>query len=172
MSSSSSSSVSSISSSASSASSSSSSSLSVPQFILKWGTLGTGDGQFNRPVGVAVDSNRNVYVVDSGGHNSSGNYRIQKFDASGNFISKWGNAGTGNGLLTGAKGIAIDANDNIYVGTLSEYGVEYIQKFDSSGNFIARIGDPMTGLRSLMGVPLSLILLLMETEIYMLLMQV
>ena len=139
------------SSSSSSQSSSSQSTSSVPQFILKWGTLGTGDGQFNRPVGVAVDSNRNVYVVDSGGHNSSGNYRIQKFDASGNFISKWGNAGTGNGLLTGAKGIAIDANDNIYVGTLSEYGVEYIQKFDSSGNFIARIGDPMTGLRSLMG---------------------
>ena len=52
------------------------------------------------------------------------------------------------GCHRGAKGIAIDANDNIYVGTLSEYGVR-LYKFDSSGNFVARIGDPMTGLRSL-----------------------
>jgi len=32
-----------------------------PRFITKWGTEGEGDGQFNLPHGVAVDSSGNVY---------------------------------------------------------------------------------------------------------------
>ena len=42
-------------------------------FITKWGSLGTGTGQFNGPSGVAVASTDHVYVVDRG------NNRIQKF---------------------------------------------------------------------------------------------
>ena len=42
-------------------------------FLLKWGSFGTGDGQFARPRGNAVDSSGNVYVVDAYNH------RIQKF---------------------------------------------------------------------------------------------
>lgn len=43
------------------------------QFILKWGSYGSGDGQFVTPYGVAADSSGNVYVADTGNH------RIQKF---------------------------------------------------------------------------------------------
>ena len=42
-------------------------------FLAKWGTKGSGDGQFNFPEGVAVDGSGNVYVTDSRKH------RIQKF---------------------------------------------------------------------------------------------
>ena len=42
-------------------------------FVNKWGTNGTGDGQFTNPVGVAVASGGNVYVADEA------NNRIQKF---------------------------------------------------------------------------------------------
>jgi DNA-binding beta-propeller fold protein YncE len=31
-------------------------------FLAKWGSFGTGDGQFHSPYGVAVDSSGNVYV--------------------------------------------------------------------------------------------------------------
>ena len=42
-------------------------------FLTKWGSMGSGDGQFNLPRGVAVDGSGNVYVADQN------NSRIQKF---------------------------------------------------------------------------------------------
>ena len=53
------------------------------------GLSGAGDGQFrlpNGPSGVAVDTSNNVYVADSL------NGRIQKFSATGSFITKWGSS--------------------------------------------------------------------------------
>ncbi len=41
--------------------------------ITKWGSLGTGDGQFNGPAGIAVDAANSIYVTDAG------NNRIQVF---------------------------------------------------------------------------------------------
>jgi len=42
-------------------------------FVSKWGTYGSGDGEFDEPTGVAVASDGSVYVADSW------NDRIQKF---------------------------------------------------------------------------------------------
>ena len=42
--------------------------------LLKWGSRGTGPGQFNTPHGIAVDLKGNVYVADRG------NNRLQVFD--------------------------------------------------------------------------------------------
>ena len=44
------------------------------EFLRKWGTDGEGDGQFNSPLGLAIDRDGNVYVADSG------NGRIQMFE--------------------------------------------------------------------------------------------
>ena len=33
-------------------------------FVKKWGSKGTGDGQFENPHGIATDSSGNVYVAD------------------------------------------------------------------------------------------------------------
>jgi len=78
-------------------------------FQLSWGSEGTGNGQFNRPYGVAVDSNGNVYVADYGNH------RIEKFDSGGGFLTKWGNYGTGDGQFTCPEGVAADSGGNVYV---------------------------------------------------------
>ncbi len=118
-------------------------------FVLKWGSSGTGDGEFKYPRGVAVDGSGNVYVTDFD------NNRIQKFDSSGKFLDKWGQYGTGDGQFDGPYGVAIDAGGNVYV---AEWGVkskkERIQKFDSSMKFLFVMGDEHgTGDGQFVGAP-------------------
>jgi len=50
-------------------------------FVTKWGSRGTGEGQFNYPFSIAVDSSSNVYVSDTF------NDRIHKFRSSGTFLA-------------------------------------------------------------------------------------
>src|SRR5947207_1434382 len=67
-------------------------------FILKFGTLGSDDGQFTSPRGIAVDPAGNVYVADASGDSRG---QIQKFDANGNFVARIGsNNGTAQGFLS------------------------------------------------------------------------
>ena len=89
-------------------------------FITKWGSSGSGDGQFAEPQGIAVDSSGNVYVADHY------NNRIQKFDSSGTFITKWGSSGSGDGQFDDPTGIAVDSSGNVYVADRDNYR---IQKF-------------------------------------------
>jgi tripartite motif-containing protein 71 len=53
-------------------------------FITKWGSSGSGDGEFRFPTGIAIDKDGNVYVADSW------NDRIQKFSSDGTFITQMG----------------------------------------------------------------------------------
>ncbi len=70
----------------------------------------TGWGDFNWPIGVALDiNNGNVYVADSG------NDRIQKFTANGTFVVKWGEFGAGDGQFDDPCGVAVDKDGNVYV---------------------------------------------------------
>src|SRR3989338_458761 len=101
-------------------------------FLFKWGTIGSGDGQFSAPTGIDIDSSGNVYVVDFGNH------RIQKFTNTGTFITKWGSGGTGDGQFNTASGIAVDSSGNVYV---SDTAFNRIQKFTSSGTFLTKWGS-------------------------------
>ena len=56
------------------------------------------------------------------------NNRIQKFDSSGNFITKWGSNGSGDGQFNGPQGVAVDGSGNVYV--VDAYN-HRIQKFTS-----------------------------------------
>jgi hypothetical protein len=105
-------------------------------FITKWGSYGTGNGQFKLSWGVAIDSSGNVYVSDLS------NNRIQKFDSSGNFLTKWGSNGSGDGQFNFPREITIDFNNNVYVADSNNHR---IQKFDSSGNFLTKWGSNGTG---------------------------
>jgi len=129
-----------------------------PDFVLKWGIFGTGEGQFQQPDDVAVDLAGNVYVVDNG------NDRIQKFTNTGTFLRMWGFgvddgsnvfqictsscqagiSGSGDGQFATPVGIAVDSADNVYV-TDGGGGNQRIQKFDSNGNFLTKWGVSGTG---------------------------
>ena len=74
-------------------------------FLLKWGSVGTGDGQFNLPVGLEADGSGNVYVADKD------NNRVQKFTTTGQFVTKWSTTAT-VGVHPGD--VAIDPSGNVY----------------------------------------------------------
>jgi sugar lactone lactonase YvrE len=92
-------------------------------FVREWGSAGSGEGQFDGPYDVAIDSQNNVYVTDFV------NDRIQKFDSDGNFITTWGSAGSGEGQFDGPYGVATDSQNNVYV---TDYGNDRIQVFSPS----------------------------------------
>ena len=82
---------------------------SSPYFITKWGSQGSGDGQFNSPRGIEVDTYGNVYVADAGNH------RIQKFDDRHLFIMRLGSQGSGDGQFNSPFDIAIDSSGIAFV---------------------------------------------------------
>jgi len=93
------------------------------------GPMQVGDGQFARPQTLAVDEDGSVYVADLG------NWRIQKFDSNGLFVTKWGSEGTGEGqFASGGRGIAVDVEGFVYV---TDSRNDRVQKFSGDGSFVA-----------------------------------
>ena len=76
------------------------------EFVTKWGSYGTGDGQFISPRDIAFDSEGNVYITDND------NNRVQKFTSDGTFITKW--------PCNDPMGIAVDASGYVYVADNAE----------------------------------------------------
>jgi len=74
------------------------------QFEFEWGTKGQGDGEFNLPHGIAIDSRGRVIVCDRE------NERLQLFDARGDFISAWKGPQLGK-----PYGIATAPDDHVFI---------------------------------------------------------
>jgi DNA-binding beta-propeller fold protein YncE len=105
-------------------------------FVLKWGSAGSGNGQFSSPYALAVAPNGQVYVADAFNH------RVQRFNNTGGYLGQWGSFGTGDGQFNAPTGIAIEPDfGNVYV-TSSD---NRVQAFTSSGSWIARWGTTGSG---------------------------
>jgi hypothetical protein len=92
-------------------------------FIAKWGSFGSGDGQFKSPYGVDIDGDGNVYVAEFGSS------RVQKLSSNGTFLTMWGSYGSENGQFKNPKGIAVDSSGNVYVADAYN---DRVQKFTLS----------------------------------------
>jgi tripartite motif-containing protein 71 len=100
--------------------------------LLSWGSPGNGNGQFNHPRGIAIDSSDNVYVSDVMPGTPS--YRVQKFTDTGAFIQSWGTlAVVTKPFQFNGFGIGIDSSDNIYV---ADSYSNRVQKFTQTGTLI------------------------------------
>ncbi|PYK75384.1 MAG: hypothetical protein DME39_04260 [Verrucomicrobia bacterium] len=99
------------------------------RMLAVWGSKGSGDGQFNDPTSVAVDStNGKVYVADPR------NRRIQVFDSNGRFLTKWIISEWGQ--PAGFEDLAIDSKtDRLYA---SSANINAVLIFDLNGT---RIGS-------------------------------
>ena len=85
------------------------------------------DGMFNEPTDVAWDRAGNIYISDG-----YVNARVAKYDKDGAWVKSWGSKGTGPGQFNIPHSIAIDLQDNVYVGDRTNHR---IQVFDTDGNF-------------------------------------
>lgn len=81
--------------------------------IKRWGRVGEGEGtpggQFSEPHGIGVGPNGHVYVCDRY------NYRIQEFDADGNFLAQWGAYGKYPGQYDFLCALAVGRDGAVYV---------------------------------------------------------
>ncbi len=103
----------------------------------KFGSAGSGNGQFGTASGLAVDTGGNIYVLDSERR------RVQKFDSNGNYLLQFGSSGSGNGQFTGSPvGIRTDTIGNVYV---VDTGNARVEKFDSNGNYLSQFGSSGSG---------------------------
>ena len=105
----------------------------APSFAFQFGGLGTGDGQFNHTEGVAINpASGDVYVADQM------NNRVERFDASGAYLSQFGGLGPGNGQLH-SQGIAVSpGNGHVFV---AEYLNDRVQEFTASGAYVGQFGS-------------------------------
>lgn len=101
----------------------------------KLGWLGSGDGQFKKANGIAVDTAGFAYVVDSLGNN------VQVFNSTGQFVRTIGTAGTDTGQFSMPTGIAYDKSTNQIA--VADTQNSRVQFFKASGtyDFVKSIGS-------------------------------
>lgn len=99
------------------------------EFLLSFGEMGDGPGQFVQPHALAMDSKGRLFVGDRS------NNRIQIFDQQGNFIDMWYQFGR-------PSGIYIDKNDVLYSADSESGSVN-----PAHGDWIRgiRVGSAQTG---------------------------
>lgn len=100
-----------------------------PRAKMLEGKRGVGPGEYNEPRGIALDGQGNVYVADFR------NYRIQKFDANGLFVTSWGAEGDYSGQFKDPCGVAVGRDGRVYVADTFN---NRVQVFDGSGKYILR----------------------------------
>ncbi|MDE1970529.1 MAG: peptidoglycan-binding protein [Patescibacteria group bacterium] len=100
-------------------------------YFSKFGSSGSGSGQFSGPREIAISTSSQVYVADNV------NNRIEVFDSAGNYLSQFGSLGSGAGQMNSPTGIAFSSSSDMYV---VDYNNNRIDVFDSAGNFISTFG--------------------------------
>lgn len=109
----------------------------------KEGVSGNGPDAFDRPTGVAIAPNGDIFVSDGHLPNSHNNGRILKFSKDGTFIKSWGKRGAAPGDFDEPHDIFIGGSQNrLYV---ADRRNQRIQVFDLDGKVLAvwkQFGEP------------------------------
>jgi len=100
-------------------------------YLSKFGSYGSRDGQFKNPRGLTFNSKGLLYVVDVN------NGRVQTFDNNNNFLFKFGSRGSNPGQFQYPCYIALDSSDQVYVTDCSDNGGIIV--FSEDGRFIKKI---------------------------------
>ncbi len=104
----------------------------TPAYVSSFGSEGTGNGQFNHPGDVAVDSKGNLWVLDRD------NNRVEEFNEKGEYQKAFGSKGTTAGHFEEPAGLAVDAENNIWV---VDTGNDRVEEFNEKGEYVKKFGS-------------------------------
>ena len=99
--------------------------------VLCFGKVGSGDGMFQYPLGMAVTDKDEIVVADCGNH------RVQVFDSNGTFLRSFGHKGEKAGEFNGPFGIATNKDRKIFV---AERDNNRVQIFSWEGRYLGSFG--------------------------------
>jgi DNA-binding beta-propeller fold protein YncE len=102
------------------------------KLITRVGKRGTRNGQFNFPVGIAVNRQGDFAVTDTG------SCSVEEFSPDFKFLRRFGTQGTGPGMFIRPKGVAFDSEGHIYVvdGAFNNF-----QIFTADGHVLMYVGS-------------------------------
>jgi len=104
-------------------------------YLNHWGSHGSGDGELDRPSGLAIRDDI-IFVVDSRNH------RVQKLTLDGNYLGQFGGFGNGPGQMNTPWGIGLDKDGNVFV---ADWRNDLIQSFTAGGEWLASFGQLGSG---------------------------
>ena len=104
-------------------------------YLSQFGTAGSGPGQFNKPIGLAVDSTSGHILVAELGNN-----RVQIFDSGRHYLGQFGGPGSGPGQFGSFGPIGLAADPTTHRIVVGDYGNSRVQVFNSSGGFLFQFG--------------------------------
>ena len=109
----------------------------------KAGVGGSGQDAFDRPTGVSIADNGDIFVSDGHSRNKSNNARVMKFSRDGKFIKTWGQIGSEPGNFREPHDIYVGGSRGyVYVADRLN---NRVQVFDQDGTFITawkQFGQP------------------------------
>ena len=85
------------------------------------------------PTNLSLDAGNRLYVTDSGA------FRVQQYDADGQYLRTIGAHGDGPGQFARPKGLAVDRNGLLYV---VDAAMQAVQVFDPAGRLLMHFGRP------------------------------
>jgi sugar lactone lactonase YvrE len=86
-------------------------------YVMQFGSAGSGKGQLNTPIGIAIAPSGNLLVTENL------NNRVQVFQPTGSYLRQLGSGGTGSGQLFEPFGIALGANNTVFVADAANHRI-------------------------------------------------
>jgi DNA-binding beta-propeller fold protein YncE len=105
----------------------------APDLWERISSIRQGGPPFNKPTGVALSSNGQIYVSDG-----YGNARVHKFSEKGELLFSWGEPGSGPGQFRLPHEVRTDKEDRVWVPDREN---SRIQVFDDEGRFLSQWTD-------------------------------
>ncbi|MDA0832806.1 MAG: hypothetical protein O2955_06945 [Planctomycetota bacterium] len=104
------------------------------KFLLTWGSEGTEPGQFNIPIGIAINADDEIFICDHY------NNRVQRFDADGKLLAHFN-------VMNNPGGCTIDADGLLYIThfptskTSKEPTPDRVTIYNQTGEFVREFGS-------------------------------